>query len=53
MDNAFDVPQGTFDGAEVSQLMGLFIMNKINKIVHTDNHGLYRNDGLSVVPKSK
>lgn len=28
-------------------------MNKINKNVHTDNHGLYRNDGLSVVPNNR
>lgn len=35
----FDVPQGSFDGDEVSELMELFILNKINKTVHTDNHG--------------
>lgn len=36
----------SFDGAEVSELMGLFILNKINKIVHADSQSHYRDDGL-------
>lgn len=31
---AFDISQGLFDGAEVSDLMGVFLLSKINKIVH-------------------
>lgn len=29
--------------------MGLFILNKVNKIVHVENHGFYRDDGLIIV----
>lgn len=46
---AFDVPQGSFDSAEVSELMSLYIFNKINEIFHVDSHGLYRDDGLMIV----
>lgn len=50
--DGFDVPQGYYDGAEVSELMGLFVLSKIKKSVHTDNHGLYRDDGL-IVPGNR
>lgn len=50
---AFDVPQGPFDGAEVSELVGVFILRKINRIVHTGNHDLYRDDGLIAVPDKR
>lgn len=29
--------------------MGLFILNKVNRIVHVECHGLYRDDGLIIV----
>lgn len=31
----------------------LFILNKINKIVYIDNHGLYRDDGLIIMPGNR
>lgn len=34
---------------EVSEPMGLFILNKVNRIVHVECHGLYRDDGLIIV----
>lgn len=37
---AFDVTRGYFNGAEVFELIDLYILNKINEIVHKDNHGL-------------
>lgn len=37
---AFDFQQGSFDGAEVSKLMGLYILNKINEIVNIVKHDL-------------
>lgn len=44
----FDAPQGTFDGAEISELMDIFILSEINKIVRIDIQ-----DGLMVVPDNK
>lgn len=51
--DGFNVPQGSFDGAEVAELMEHFISNKINKIVHIDDHGLYKDDGLITVADNK
>lgn len=31
------LPQGSLDGSEVSQLMDMYILTKINKIVHIDS----------------
>lgn len=45
---AFDTSQTSFDGAEVSEMKGLLIFNKINKIVHVHSHGLFRDDELII-----
>ena len=39
---------GSFDGAEVSELVGLFILNSLQKLFGK-TVGLYRDDGLSVL----
>jgi hypothetical protein len=41
----FDVTMGSFDGAEVCELVGLFILNTLEKRFGKDV-GLYRDDGL-------
>lgn len=51
--NAIDVPQGFSDGVEISEIMAQFIMSKINKIIHIDKYGHYREDGLFVVPSNR
>ena len=44
----FDVTMGSFDGAEVCELVGLFMLNKLSqKFKNNDNIGLYRDDGLA------
>ena len=48
----FDVAMGSYDGAEVCELVGLFLLDKIfsAKIgMRRENTGLYRDDGISVV----
>ena len=42
----FDVTMGSFDGAEVCELIGLFILNSLAKEYGKDRVGLYRDDGL-------
>jgi hypothetical protein len=37
---------GSFDGAEVCELIGLFILNSLAKKYGKDRVGLYRDDGL-------
>ena len=44
--NMFDVTMGSFDGAEVCELIGLFILNILSDKYGKNNVGLYRDDGL-------
>ena len=45
----FDVTMGSYDGAEVCQLVGAFLLNKLSKLVEKSSIGLYRDDGLGVL----
>ena len=40
---------GSFDGAEICELVGLFILDKLSNIISTKDLGLYRDDGLAVL----
>ena len=44
----FDVTMGAFDGAEVCELVGVFMLSKITSTFKNGNLGLYRDDGLGV-----
>ena len=44
----FDVIMGSFDGAEICELVGLFLLSKIKSRFTDINFGLYRDDGLGV-----
>ena len=52
LDN-FDVPMGSFDGAEVCELIGLYLLHKLTNGVNTlfekSKVGLYRDDGLALI----
>ncbi len=43
---------GSFDGAEICELIGLFILNKLATKYGNDNIGLYRDDGLAIFKTS-
>ena len=43
----FDVAQGSFDGAETTDLVGLFLLEKLRELEEVDK-GLYRDDMLGV-----
>jgi hypothetical protein len=47
--NMFDVPMGSFFGAELCELIGLYILHNISSVFATGTYGLYRDDGLAVV----
>ena len=47
-DKLFDVTMGAFDGAEVCELVGCFLLSLIPEKYKKENIGLYRDDGLSV-----
>ena len=43
----FDVTMGTYDGAEVCELVGLYLLNRLTNEFGKHNISLYRDDGLS------
>ena len=42
----FDVTMGSYDGAEICELVGLYLLNELSKHFEKDDIGLYRDDGL-------
>ena len=46
--NNFDVTVGSYDGAEVCELIGTFMLSLIGNKYDPNNIGLYRDDGLAV-----
>ena len=45
----FDVTMESFDGDEVCEFIGFIILSKMSVLIHSDNVGLYRDDGLAVI----
>ena len=40
---------GSFDGTEVCEVIGLYLLNKIKPVLGSNNVGLHRNDVLAIV----
>jgi len=47
--SSFDVTMGSYDGAEVCELVGQFILNGLASTYGKENIGVYRDDGLAVL----
>ena len=45
----FDVTLGRFDGDEIWEFAGLYLLDKLSKLLGNDNVGLYRDDGLAAI----
>ena len=45
----FDVTMGAYDGAEVCELVGTYMLFLISEKYNKKDFGLYRDDGLGVV----
>ena len=43
----FDVTMGIYDGVEMFELVGLYLLNLITNEFGKSNIGLYRDEGLS------
>ena len=43
---------GSFDGAEICELVGIYILNHISDVLDNSDVGLYRDDGLAVIHNS-
>ena len=47
-DLTFDVPMGSYFGAELCNLVGLYILDRLQKNYMSNQIGLYRVDGLAI-----
>ena len=43
---------GSFDGVEICELVGLYLLNKLSKLLGNGNVGLYRDDGLAAIKRT-
>ena len=50
-DELFDVTMGGYHGAEICELVGLFMLDGLVKIIPGGKVGLYRDDGMAIIPK--
>ena len=48
-DEDFAIPMGYYDGAEICKLVGIYIQNKLCKLMNKTDFGLYRDDGLGML----
>ena len=49
----FNVTMGSFNGADVCELVLLYLLSKIFVVIDSDNIGLYRDDGVAVINNAK
>ena len=47
-----NVTMGSLAGAEVSEMVGLFLLHQLTKLVGKSSIGLYRDDGLAILDAS-
>ena len=47
-DSCFDVIMGSYDGADVCELVGIYLLSLLASIIDKNNSGLYHDDGLNV-----
>ena len=40
---------GSFDGAEICELVGLYLLDQLSNILPVESFGLYRDDGLAIL----
>ena len=47
-EDAFDVPLGLYDGAEMCELVGTYLLNQLKVAIGKENMGLSRDDSLGI-----
>ena len=48
----FDVPMGSFFGAELCDIIGLYALNHLKSLYKDNEVGLYRDDGLAIIERT-
>ena len=51
-DILFDVTMGSFDGTEICELLGFYLLDTLSSLIGRENVGLYRDDGLTAIINS-
>ena len=46
----FDVPMGAYDSAQSADLIGIYILDTLSRIVNLEQMGLYRDGGIIFIP---
>ena len=49
----FDVTMGSYDGAQVAEFVGLFLLNNLLDIMNISDYALYRDDGICAIRGNK
>ena len=47
-DNLFDVTMGSYNGTQICELIGLYLLHELNKNIKNQHLRLYRDDGLVI-----
>ena len=45
----FDVTMGSYDRAEICELVGLYLLNQLSTVIDKSSVGLYRDNGLAAI----
>ena len=45
----FDVTVGSYDGAEICELVRLYLLNRLSTVIDKSSVGLFRDDGLAEI----
>ena len=48
-EGCFDVTMGSYDGAKICELVGIYILSRLSNIIDKNDCGLYRDDSLLVL----
>ena len=48
-ESLFDVTMGAYDGAEICELVGLYLLHRVTSLLPINCNGLYRDDGLIMI----
>ena len=49
INSSFHVTMGSFDGAKIYKIVGLYLLEKLSNLLGKENVGLYRADGLAAI----
>ena len=49
IESSFDVTMGSYDGTEIWELVGIYLLFPLANIIDKNNSGLYHNDGLTLL----